>query len=161
MPWFYFHDLNLNRLLSRKQNAVQDLISDFQTSKFNTFYFLLLLLFIHSAPFFPPILLIPHLLIPLHFPMTNRLMNHVTLIISPMPMHRARRTPNNIPNINPLRFPSLVTNPSRPGHHSQQLPSFMVVPVRPGTGRKIHISNRHTIRGEDGVDPDVTPRERS
>lgn len=100
------------------------------------------------------IFLIPHSLIPFNLPMTNNLMHHVALIIRAMPMHRPRRTPNDISDVDLLWIATFVANPSTPCHDSYELSSLVVVPVCPGAGAEVDVAYAHSLSVEDGVDPD-------
>ncbi|EHY59861.1 hypothetical protein HRR80_9617 [Exophiala dermatitidis] len=104
------------------------------------------------SPRFLCIFLITDLFFPGNTAKRGRLVTHVAMVVSSMPMLCAWRAPDNIPNIDPDWLSANITYPTRPGDDSQDLTLFMRVPVRSGTWRESDIGNRHAFRVEDRVD---------
>ena len=83
----------------------------------------------------PPVLLLSHMLHPIHHlpiqPLLHRDMRHPGRSAGPMPMLFSRRKPNHIPRPNLLHRPTFTTNPTTTSRNNQRLPQRMRMPGRP------------------------------
>jgi len=87
--------------------------------------------------------------------MSRRRMDHITALISPVPMSRSSGTPNDIPHTQFLGFPALVTDPTRSSSDSEHLTLLMGMPMRAGAGCEHDVEDVDSLGRQDGVGPDV------
>ena len=104
------------------------------------------------------VFLIGNGIIPRCLPARNGHVKEITSLISSVPMNRSSRAPNNISDIQFLRFAALIADPARSSCNLEDLSLFVVVPMCPGAGSKHDVIDRDSLLfvGEDGVGPDVT-----
>jgi hypothetical protein len=97
-------------------------------------------------------------IIPRRLPVRNRHMKEITSLIGSVPVYGSSRTPNNIPDVQFLRFATLIADPARSSRNLEDLSIFVVVPMRPGAGSEHDVIDRDSLFfvEEDGVGPDVT-----
>ena len=103
---------------------------------------------------FFPVLLVLHLIVPLDPSERRRLVHHITLIISTVPMRCPRRTPNDVSDADLGRFGSLITYPPGPGENAKDLPLFVRMPVSSRAWHEIHVSDGYALGRENGIKPD-------
>src|SRR5271170_4777924 len=97
-------------------------------------------------------------IVPSRLPMRNRHMKEITSLIGSVPMDGPSRTPNNIPDVQFLRFATLIADPARSSRNLEDLSVFVVVPMRPGAGSEHDVIDRDSLLfvQVDRVGPDVT-----
>src|ERR1700731_77862 len=81
--------------------------------------------------------------------------DHITPLISPVPMSRSGGTPNDIAHTQFLGFPALVTDPTRASSDSEHLTLLMGVPMSAGAGGEHDVEDVDSLGRQDGVGPDV------
>ena len=90
--------------------------------------------------------------------MGNCHVKQITSLISSVPVNSARRTPNDIADVQLLRLAALVANPTRSGGDFEDLAVLVVVPVCSSTRSEHDVVNGDAffLDGEDGIGPDIT-----
>lgn len=84
-------------------------------------------------------------------------MQHVTPVISSVPVDRPRWRPHNIPDVQPLRLSSLVADPATAGLDLEDLAVLVMVPVGTGAGREHDVVHLGAVgHAHDGIRPDIT-----
>src|SRR5271155_1034595 len=84
-------------------------------------------------------------------------MKQITSLIRTMPMNSPSRSPNNITNIQFLRFATLIANPARSCSDFENLSILMMMPMGSGTGSEHDVVDGDSFLFvcKDGIGPDV------